>query len=81
MNAPFVIDQSKAVVETLGFDEGLGRRERVDAIYEKVLHRESELAERERIDRFIDLQEERKINPWPLVAQALMMSNEFLYVD
>jgi len=81
MNSPFVIDQSKALIDRLEFSDSMDREQRVDAIYQAVLHRPAEEAEQVRISRFVDIEKGRKVNPWPLVAQALFMSNEFLYVD
>lgn len=87
MNAPFVIDQSKQLIQRLAFDDGVNREQRIDAIFNAILQRDADDPEHERISRFIDQQS--KINnrqseipsPWPLVAQAIFMSNEFLYVD
>lgn len=81
MNSPFVIEQSKALVDRLAFSPGLDRQGRIDAIFQAVFHRNAAPPELERINKFIDLEKGRKVNPWPLLAQSLMMSNEFLYVD
>ncbi|MEM7145645.1 MAG: PSD1 and planctomycete cytochrome C domain-containing protein [Verrucomicrobiota bacterium] len=81
MNSPFVIDRAKELVASLDFGDGVNRQERIDAIFERVLQRKSDEGEREKFGRFIDLQRDRGVHAWPLVAQAVMMSNEFLYVD
>jgi len=81
MNSTFVIDQSRALVDRLDFQAGTTREQRIDAIYQAVLHRPAEEAEHVRINRFADIEKGRKVNPWPLLVQALFMSNEFLYVD
>ncbi len=81
MNSAFVIDQAKALVDGLDFQADTTREQRIEAIYQAVLHRSAEEGEHTRINRFADIEKGRKVNPWPLVAQALFMSNEFLYVD
>ncbi len=81
MNASFVTDQASALVDRLGFKEGVNREQRVNAIFEAVLNRPADEAEHEKVNRFADIEKGRKVNPWPLLAQALFMSNEFLYVD
>jgi hypothetical protein len=81
MNSPFVIDQSKALIERLDFQAGTTREQRINAIFEAILHRSADEVEHERINRFADVEKGRKVTPWPLVAQSLFMSNEFLYVD
>jgi hypothetical protein len=81
MNSPFVIEQARKAVDSLGFDAGVNRVERITAIYEQILQRPPVENEIERIGRFADIEKGRKVNPWPHVAQALCMSNEFLYVD
>ncbi|MEM7010084.1 MAG: DUF1553 domain-containing protein, partial [Verrucomicrobiota bacterium] len=77
MNAPFVIAQSKALMQDVEL-QGKNRQERIDAIFVRVLGRKPDLSEREQISQFIDAQES---GAWPLVAQSLFMSNEFLYID
>lgn len=81
MNSPFVVEQSEALVESLGFDVDVNREERISAIYRKVLNREPVENEIIRVSRFVDIEKGRKVFPWALVAQSLLMSNEFLYVD
>ncbi|MEM9282320.1 MAG: PSD1 and planctomycete cytochrome C domain-containing protein [Verrucomicrobiota bacterium] len=81
MNSDFVVERSQALVGSLGFNESMNREDRIQSIYHRVLQRPASPAEKERISRFVDIEKERKVNAWPLVAQALCMSNEFLYVD
>ncbi|MCB1230831.1 MAG: PSD1 domain-containing protein [Verrucomicrobiae bacterium] len=81
MNSPFVIEQSKALIDRLNFTEGVTREARINAVFQAVFHRDAAAPEHERIGKFIDLEKGRKVNPWPLLAQSLFMSNEFLYVD
>lgn len=81
MNSPFIVDRTKALVDSLSFDESTDRNERITAIYRKALQREPHQVELARVSRFIDVEKGRKVYPWSLVAQSLCMSNEFLYVD
>ena len=82
MNSPFVTDQAAALIDRLEFEKGVTREERIDGIFKAVLHRPADPVERERFGKFVDLEKTRAgVSPWPLVAQALFMSNEFLYVD
>lgn len=80
MNSPFVTDQAQAVVEK-SVTEEMKRPQRIEAIYQQVFHRSPREDEIERIGRFADIEEGRDVDPWPLLAQSLFMSNEFLYVD
>ncbi len=81
MNSPIMIDQTQAMVEDLAFETPMTRDERIHALFARVLQRPASSTEMDRISRFADIEKNRKVSPWPLVAQALCMSNEFLYVD
>lgn len=89
MNAPFVIDQTVAVTETSEFRECQSDEDRVTALFELILQRSPAEQETERVLKFVELQsrfntpkdKSRRASTWPLVAQSLMMSNEFQYID
>lgn len=81
MNSPFMIEQSGKLVASLGFDADTNRVERITAIFERILQRAPVENEITRIGRFVDIEKNRQVSAWPLVAQSLCMSNEFLYVD
>lgn len=89
MNAPFVIDQTVAVTETSEFRDCGTDQERVAALFTLIFQREPAALETERILKFVELQSrfktpndlKRRASTWPLVAQSLMMSNEFQYID
>ncbi len=89
MNAPFVIDQTVAITETSEFRECTTDEERVAALFELIFQRIPAPLETERVLKFVELQSrfttpndlKRRASTWPLVAQSLMMSNEFQYVD
>ena len=82
MNSNFVTDQAAALVDRLKFEKGVTRDQRIDGIFNAVLHRPADQVKHDRFGKFVDLEKTRAgVSPWPLVAQALFMSNEFLYVD
>ncbi|NQV26627.1 MAG: DUF1553 domain-containing protein [Rhodopirellula sp.] len=89
MNSPFVIDQTVAITETPEFRDRSTDEERVAALFELIFQRAPMPLETERILKFVELQSrfttpsdlKRRASTWPLVAQSLMMSNEFQYID
>lgn len=89
MNAPFVIDQTVAITQTSEFRECTTDEERVGALFGLILQRMPAPLETERVLKFVELQGrfttpndlKRRASKWPLVAQSLMMSNEFQYID
>ncbi len=87
MNAPFVIDQSTAITNSARFKACQTDEQRIDCLFAIVLQREPADNELARVSKFVDFQERFKTStrfvdsPWPLIAQSLMMSNEFQYVD
>jgi hypothetical protein len=81
MNSPFITGQAAKLVASLQFNADTDRPARISAIYQRILNREPVENEIIRIGRFVDIEKNRKVSAWPLVAQALCMSNEFLYVD
>jgi cytochrome c553 len=89
MNSPFVIDQTVAITETSEFREASTDEERVSTLFALIFQRAPATLEIERIRKFVELQSrfktpvdlKRRASTWPLVAQSLMMSNEFQYID
>ena len=90
MNSPFVIDQSVALTELEDFQSLADDQLRINWLFERVLLRSPADTEVERVVRFAEQQRRvfartkrpgRISTPWPLIAQSLMMSNEFQYVD
>jgi hypothetical protein len=89
MNSPFVIDQTVAITERSEFRESSTDEERVAALFELILQRAPAPQEADRVLKFVELQsrftkpsdKKRRASTWPLVAQSLMMSNEFQYID
>ncbi len=89
MNSMFVIDQTVAITETSEFREAGTDAERVSTLFKLIFQRSPAGLETERVLRFVELQsrftkpadKKRRASTWPLVAQSLMMSNEFQYID
>jgi hypothetical protein len=81
LNSPFIISQSQALVENLQISDGMSATERVNALFQRVYRRDAHEVEQRRLSGFLALMEKRKTNPWPLIAQSLLVSNELLYVD
>ena len=89
MNSPFVIDQTVAITETSEFRECSTDDDRVAALFKLIFQRQPATQEVERVLKFVELQsrfttpkdKSRRASTWPLVAQSLMMSNEFQYID
>ncbi len=88
MNSPFVIDQAIAVSRSERLQQCRTDAERTDALFELILQRRPNPAERARTAKFAQLQsrfyndpEKHIASPWPIAAQALYMSNEFQYLD
>ncbi len=90
LNSPFVVDQAIAITELSEFKAASTNEDRVAAIFAAILQREPAEQESARIIRFVEPQlklfrqpkkDSKVTNPWPLVAQAILMSNELQYVD
>jgi hypothetical protein len=91
MNSPFVIDQAKAVTDSSQFSSCESDQQRIEYLFRTILGRHPARSETARSIKLVEFQarfkkpqnqSSRLINsPWPLMAQALMMSNEFQYVD
>ncbi|MEM6917279.1 MAG: DUF1553 domain-containing protein, partial [Verrucomicrobiota bacterium] len=81
MNSPFMIEQADALVASMELDKKEGEQEKIDWIFEQVFQRMPAPIEIERVERFAEIENGRDVDPWPLIAQSLLMSNEFLYVD
>ena len=63
---------------------------KIEYLFARILQRAPDEPEVERVRRFVDQQQrffrdatarDPISSPWPLAAQALLMSNEFAYVD
>ena len=83
MNSPFVIEQATALTETKTFKIASTDQERAIALFHLVFQREPAELETKRIAQFARQQKSGPggKSPWALVAQSLLMSNEFQYID
>lgn len=88
MNAPFVIDQSIAITERKAFQDCQSDPERITVLFQRIFQREPHAVEIRRMEKFVTQQakffpqpKSRLKSPWPLAAQAMLMSNEFQYLD
>ncbi len=90
MNSPFVIDQAKAITMTGEFSACGTDEERINHLFVRILGRTPASNERVRALKLVEFQDRFKKaerpgrlieSPWPLIAQAMLMSNEFQYVD
>lgn len=87
MNSAFVIDQTKAVIATKDFLKCEEDRERISYLFQTILQRPAATPELARVEKYIEQQKrfkstaQKSNSPWALLAQSLMMSNEFQYLD
>lgn len=91
MNSPFVIDQARALTASSEFVACATDAEKIEYLFHQILGREPVSNESIRTQRMVEFQRRFKKSvqqssrfiesPWPLIAQALLMSNEFQYVD
>ena len=90
LNSPFVVDQAKAITQTREFTVCQTTEERIAMIYWAVFQRSPVASEVGRIVKVVEQIERMNqglktrvlvTQPWPVVAQSLLMSNEFQYID
>ncbi len=79
LNSPFAIDRAAAVVAAPEFQACSNDEARVRQLFRAILQREPDDVELPRVLRFAQ-REDRPLS-WPLIAQSLLMSNEFHYLD
>ncbi len=77
MNSPFVMSVAQAVVKSIKTEKtGFA----IEQLYRKIYARDPEKEEAEWCREFIESQPENK-NAWLELAQALLLSNEFMFID
>lgn len=86
MNSVFAIDRATALIESGEFQACETDQQRIEYLFSAVYQRKSEPAEVERVVRFLQQQQKfvtgkRTVPPFAVLAQSLLMSNEFQYVD
>ncbi|NND96487.1 MAG: DUF1553 domain-containing protein, partial [Pirellulaceae bacterium] len=90
MNSPFVIEQTRAMTQADAFANLATDEDRISYLFARILQRQPAAPEIERINKYLQLQQriqevskskKYQLDGWPMIAQSLMMSNEFQYVD
>jgi len=88
MNSPFVIEQAEHLVDAPAFGQCQDDPARIEWLFRRVYQREPHPVEVRRITKVVEQQKkflkrvgDSEPSPWKLVAQSLLTSNEFLYVD
>ncbi len=90
LNSPFVLDQAVAITTSEAFQQLSNTRNRTTHLFRKTLQRNPTPPEYTKIERFLESQErfaksDSKRPPaaqhWALIAQSILMSNEFQYID
>ena len=87
LNSPFVIDQATALTTGKQFQTIETNKDKITYLFRCILGRQPAPSEQEQAMKFVHKQLQKSpsmrfINsPWPLIAQAMLMSNEFQYVD
>ena len=91
MNSSFVSGQAHHLAKSPAFESLKSDQERIDYLFAKIYQRKAVENESARVMKFVKYQtnfrekakpvERFDMDPWPMVAQSLLMSNEFQYVD
>ncbi len=83
MNAPFVIEQAKALAARSDVTAASTTEDRIAALYRAALARTATPDEFRAAARFVapDPSGHSRLSRWEQLAQVLLMTNEFLFVD
>jgi len=86
LNAPFVIEQARAVAARPEVVRAPSNEARIDALYCTVLARRATAEEIAAATHFLKEAEQpahgkNKLSPWEQLSQVLLMTNEFVFVD
>lgn len=91
LNSPFVIDRAAVLASDEAFAKLKSDQDRITSLFRTILGRDPAAVEIARAMKVVEFQQRfenparkpsRLIDsPWPLLAQGLLMSNEFQYVD
>lgn len=82
MNSPFVTEQAKALAGRSEVVEAKTSTQKVEALYKLALGRRPSTAESELAIEFVGTEEAKSgFGPWEQLAQVLLLSNEFAFVD
>jgi len=80
MNSPFIIEQAKKLAQRLQ-QSGSEDASRIRHAYELLFAREPEAEELTIAQEFLKQPAESDLTAWEQFAQALLATNEMLYVD
>jgi cytochrome c553 len=86
MNSPFVVEQAQRLMKRPEISGVADSTERVQRLYTILFSRPASAEEISLSRQFLELKASagdgpNKLNPWERFAQALLMTNEFVYID
>ncbi len=82
LNSPFVQRQAQAITNKWKDEKSLSDADRLERLFQTVLQRSPTERESEMFLKYVESsQEEEKWNKWDSVAQVVMVSNDFMFVD
>ena len=82
MNSPFVTEQAKALAARQEVVDAKSPTQKVEVLYKLALGRRPTTAESELAVEFAgDKESKVPFGPWEQLAQVLLLSNEFAFVD
>jgi hypothetical protein len=85
MNSPFVMEQAKILAARPEVTGAPGQNGRTSVLYQILFQRQPSPLEAERARRFVqaveDQHEPSELSSWEQLAQLLLLTNEFCYVD
>ena len=80
MNSPFAIEQAQKVIQNMHpHPSKIDQEDGLDALFRRIFSRDPDAEERSLAREY--LHRAQPATRWESLAQALMMSNEMLYVD
>ncbi|WP_207394662.1 PSD1 and planctomycete cytochrome C domain-containing protein [Bremerella alba] len=82
LNSPFVQRQAQWVTEMWKDDKSLSDDQRLERLFQTLLQRSPTEQESEMLLKYVESSnDEEKWNKWDSVAQVVMVSNDFMFVD
>jgi hypothetical protein len=85
MNSPFVVEQAQSLAQRAEVAAAKTPAEQVQALYRAVLARQPDAAEQQIAEQFLTTtpttNDQIKLTPVEQLAQLLLLTNEFMYVD
>jgi len=80
MNSPLVLRATEAIAKQLLAEKNLTNAQRVERLYTKIYNRAPSAKETQRAEAFINNFAQDRVASWQALCQALVSSNEFLYL-